>query len=449
MRMMILMMTTIFDVVISNRKNKQVKKEISFPVDNFNIFKIQMLNWVNRFNIFCLLDNRHYDFSKPAFECLLAAGSKAGIEVQVGNAFEELEHFYSVNKNEWLFGHLGYDLKNETEKLSSSHVDGIGFGDMHFFVPEFVIELGDSNVKIYGDNGETVYSQIINSATEITAHVKTVAVVKNRISPENYRGIIEKLRQHILRGDCYEINFCQEFFAENATIDPLYIYSRLTELSPNPFSVYYKFNTRYCLCASPERYLKKEGNKIFSQPIKGTAKRDLNNAAADELSKNYLLQSGKEKSENVMVVDLVRNDLSKICKAGTVQVDELFGLYSFPQVHQMISTVSGETEDGLNWIDCIRATFPMGSMTGAPKKKVMELIEQYEQTKRGLFSGAIGYIKPGGDFDFNVVIRSMLYNATEKYLSFQTGGGITYNSDAALEYEESLLKAEAMVNVLQ
>ena len=435
---------------LSNGKNKQVKKCIAFPVNDFNIFKSQMLNWVNRFNIFCLLDNRHYDFNKPAFECLLAAGIKHNINMQAGNAFERLQEFYSVYKDEWLFGHFGYDLKNETEKLQSNHADGIGFSDMHFFVPQIVIELDEKEVKIYcDDDADVIYRQIISESTEIKEQVKTAAVVKNKINREDYLKIIENLKQHILRGDCYEINFCQEFFATNANIDPLYIYSRLSDISPNPFSVFYKFNSCYCLCASPERYLKKEGTKIFSQPIKGTAKRNLESVEADEVSKNYLLQSPKERSENVMVVDLVRNDLSRICKPGSVKVDELFGIYSFPQVHQMISTVSGELQDGLNWIDCVKATFPMGSMTGAPKKRVMELIEQYEQTKRGLFSGAIGYVKPGGDFDFNVVIRSILYNAAGKYLSFQSGGGITYNSDADLEYEESLLKAAAMMKVLE
>ena len=427
-----------------------MKKCISFPVDDFNIFKIQMLNWVNRFSIFCLLDNRQYDFSKPAFECLLAAGCKTSIEKQAGNAFDGLQEFYAANKNEWFFGHFGYDLKNETEKLYSNHADGIGFNDLHFFVPEIVIQLDDKEVQIFCENdAKEIYRQITISATEIEQHVKTAVVIKNKINRENYISIIEKLRQHILRGDCYEINFCQEFFAENTEIDPLFIYSHLTALSPNPFSVFYKFNSRYCLCASPERYLKKEGHKVFSQPIKGTTKRNLQNTAEDEVAKKYLIESSKEKSENVMVVDLVRNDLSRICKAGTVKVDELFGIYSFPQVHQMISTVSGELEEDLNWIDCVKATFPMGSMTGAPKKKVMELIEQYEQTKRGLFSGAIGYVKPGGDFDFNVVIRSILYNAADKYLSFQSGGGITYNSDPALEYEESLLKAKAMMKVVE
>ena len=409
-----------------------------------------MLNWVNRFNIFCLLDNRHYDFSKPAFECLLAAGSKQNIEMQAGKAFNELQNFYADNKDEWIFGHFGYDLKNETEKLNSNNADGVGFSDLHFFVPEILLELDTTEVKIFCDtDAAEIYRQIKASATEITEAVKTVVSIKNKIDRETYVDIIEKLRRHILLGNCYEINFCQEFFAENAQIDPLYIYSRLTDLSPNPFSVFYKLNSCYCLCASPERYLKKEGTKIFSQPIKGTAKRNLESVESDEVSKNYLLQSPKERSENVMVVDLVRNDLSRICKPGSVKVDELFGIYSFPQVHQMISTVSGELQDGLNWIDCVKATFPMGSMTGAPKKRVMELIEQYEQTKRGLFSGAIGYVKPGGDFDFNVVIRSMLYNKTDKYVSFQTGGAITYCSNAVMEYEECLIKAAAMMKVLE
>jgi para-aminobenzoate synthetase component 1 len=430
-------------------KNKQVKKSISFPVNDFNIFKIQMLNWANRFNIFCLLDNRHYDFSKPAFECLLAAGCKVNIEMQPGRAFEALQHFYAANTNDWLFGHFGYDLKNETEDLSSGHTDGIGFGDLHFFVPEIIIELSNNDLKIYADGREEEIFRQIRSEKTGSGEQKGTIVIQNRIDKKNYISIVEKLKQHILRGDCYEINFCQEFFAEDVDIDPLSVYNRLTTVSPNPFSVLYKLDSRYCLCASPERYLKKAGARVFSQPIKGTSKRDLQDQAADEQLKNYLLQSNKEKSENVMVVDLVRNDLSRISKPGSVQVDELFGLYSFPQVHQMISTVSGELADGINWIDCVKATFPMGSMTGAPKKKVMELIEQYEQTKRGLFSGAIGYVKPGGEFDFNVVIRSILYNQADKYLSFQTGGGITYSSDPELEYEESLLKAGAMMKVLE
>lgn len=409
-----------------------------------------MLNWVNRFSIFSFLDNQQYAFSKPAFECLLAAGSQKTIRANAGAAFEHLQSFNNETKGEWLFGHFGYDLKNETESLNSQHADRIGFSDIYFFVPQWVIKLDGEEVKIYGDGDhESVYEEILQCSSLIKEGRLGKINISHRINRKDYLEIIEQLRRHILRGDCYEINFCQDFFSENTEIDPLSVYSRLAELSPNPFSVFYRTENSYCLCASPERYLKKTGNRIFSQPIKGTSKRDHEDSKADEAAKKYLLQSSKEKSENVMVVDLVRNDLSRVCKPGSVKVDELFGLYSFPQVHQMISTVSGEISDGVNWIDCIRATFPMGSMTGAPKKRVMELIEQYEHSRRGLFSGAIGYIDPGGDFDFNVVIRSIFYNETEKYLSFQTGGGITYYSNPANEYAESLLKAEAMMSLFK
>ena len=416
-----------------------------------------MLNWVNRFNIFCFLDNQQYDFTAPAFECLVAAGCKRNIEAQSGKAFESLQKFFAAEKNEWLFGHLGYDLKNETEQLSSRNFDGIGFPDLHFFVPEIVLQLDEKTLTIFCDtNAAVIFDNIQLCPKTITAVKTTNVAVQSRIARKDYIGIIEKLQQHILRGDCYEINYCQEFFAENALLDPLFIYHQLASLSPNPFAVFYRLDNKYCCCASPERYLNKTGNKVFSQPIKGTSKRDLVNKQVDEERKQYLLQSAKEKSENVMVVDLVRNDLSRICIPGSVKVEELFGLYSFPQVHQMISTVSGELPADADPIDVIKATFPMGSMTGAPKIRVMELIEEYEQTKRGLFSGAIGYFKPGDgttartvDFDFNVVIRTLLYNAEKEYLSFQTGSGITFYCDAEKEYEECVLKAAAIKTSLK
>jgi para-aminobenzoate synthetase component 1 len=227
------------------------------------------------------------------------------------------------------------------------------------------------------------------------------------------------------------------------------LYESLTTISPNPFAAYYKLGDKHLLCASPERYLKKKGNKLFSQPIKGTSIRHPHNVQKDENSRLNLFHSEKDRSENVMVVDLVRNDLAKICQEGTVQVEELFGIYSFPQVHQMISTVSGLMRENMTIIEALKATFPMGSMTGAPKRKVMELIEKYEQSRRGLFSGAVGYISPDSDFDFNVVIRSILYNSTNKYLSFQTGSGITFYSNPEHEYEECLLKALAIQKVLR
>jgi len=426
-----------------------VKKAISFPIENFIDFRNKMLNWVQPFNIFCLLDNRQYHFESPAFECLLAVGCKRKIEAGSGDTFESLKVF-SKEQKDWVFGHLAYDLKNEIASLSSANYDGIHFPDAFFFVPEIVLQLTDNEVNIFCDTDATeIFSAIQSSSITIEKKLPTMLPIQQRISANEYEEVIKKLQEHILRGDCYEINFCQEFFAEAAVIDPLSIYSSLVSISPNPFSALYRLNDKYCICASPERYFKKSGGKIFSQPIKGTAKRNLSNPELDEFSKQKLLNSEKEKSENVMVVDLVRNDLSRVCKSGTVKVDELFGIYSFPQVHQMISTISGDLEDGLDWVDVVKATFPMGSMTGAPKKRVMEIIERYESTKRGLFSGAIGYINPNGDADFNVVIRSILYNKSSAYLSFQVGSAITFYSNAAEEYEECMLKANAMQQVLQ
>lgn len=425
-----------------------MKKNVSFPINNFLEFKNKMLNWAQPFNIFCFLDNRQYHVEVPAFECLLAAGSRQALTSDPGNSLDVLKHFRR-EENDWLFGHLGYDLKNETEQLNSLHFDGINFPDYYFFVPDIVLQLTETHLTICcEENAGDIFAAIESYSAFIDLGQPAGLDIKSRISRQDYIHIVKKLQQHILRGDCYEVNFCQEFFAADSVIDPLSVYSLLVTLSPNPFSALYKLNDRYCICASPERYFKKTGNKIFSQPIKGTAKRNLENSELDNASRQNLANSEKEKSENVMVVDLVRNDLSRVCKQGTVKVEELFGIYSFPQVHQMISTISGTLQDEADWVDVVKATFPMGSMTGAPKKRVMEIIERYEHTKRGLFSGAIGYINPAGDADFNVVIRSILYNASSKYVSFQTGSAITFYSNAEEEYEECLLKAIPMKQVL-
>ena len=426
-----------------------MKKATTFGIDNTNEFRIKMLNWLKQFNIFCLLDNNDYQLNKPTFECLLAVGCKTNLKLNAGNAFQLLKEF-SIAHIDWLFGHLGYDLKNETENLESQNFDGIGLEDLHFFVPEIVLQLNKNKLTIFFEGDAAPIFFAIDQCDSIIENLHfTSPKIENRFTKLEYINAVKKIKQHILRGDCYEINFCQEFFSTNAVINPISVYGKMCLLSPNPFAALYKLDDKYCICASPERYIKKTGNQLFSQPIKGTAKRYLHNPGFDEISKNELLNSKKEKSENVMVVDLVRNDLSKICKQGTVKVDELFGLYSFPQVHQMISTISGEVDNDVNWTDIIKATFPMGSMTGAPKKKVMELIEENERTRRGLFSGAIGYVAPSGDFDFNVVIRSILYNKTSKYLSFQAGSAITFNSDAEKEYEECLLKAAVIQQILK
>lgn len=383
------------------------------------------------------------------FECILAVNNIATVKANAGNAFQQLDLFLRQNKD-WCFGHLGYDLKNELENLHSKNPDYIQFPDLFFFVPETVIILKEKElvIGVCGDNHLLIAEAIANKPVSIKRNTKSSVKVSSRFSKKEYIQTIAAIKEHILRGDCYEMNFCQEFYVDIIDIDPLDLYMSLSKESPNPFSSYYKLNDKYLLCASPERYVKKTGNTIISQPIKGTVRRNIDDNKADLEYKLALQNSHKDRSENIMVVDLVRNDLSKICVEGTVKVSELFGIYAFPQVYQMVSTISGETGTDVPVADIFKATFPMGSMTGAPKKRVMELIDKYEKTKRGIFSGAVGYISPERDMDFNVVIRSILYNAASLYLSFQTGSAITYYCDAESEYEECLLKAAAIKKVL-
>jgi para-aminobenzoate synthetase component 1 len=420
-----------------------------FAISDPENAKKKMLSWANQFGIFCFLDNHRYQTNYHSIECLLAVGSKSSFTATAGNALNDLQDFLD-EKPRKLFGHLCYELKNEIEGLTSTRRDRIGFPDIFFFEPDIIIKLSDDKIEIEIEdeiNAEKIFSEIMDAGSEMRDK-ETGIQIQQRVSKQEYFETIERLKKHILRGDCYEINYCMEFFAEDAFVDPLSVYEKLSKSSPNPFSALYKLDDKWLICASPERFLKKTGTTILSQPIKGTSSRFLKDDRKDKKSKEELYASEKDRSENVMVVDLVRNDLARVCKEGTVKVDELFGIYSFPQVHQMISTVSGELKDEISFTEIIKATFPMGSMTGAPKRRVMELIDQYERSGRGIFSGAVGYITSDGEFDFNVVIRSIMYNASEKYLSFMAGSGITFYSDPENEYEECLMKAKAMRGVL-
>jgi para-aminobenzoate synthetase component I len=414
--------------------------------NNVVSFKQQMLNWTSRFNICCFLDNHQYTAAYHSAECLAAAGAVT-VFSPATNILHKLKEFYSSTQD-WMFGHLGYGLQNETEGIAAVKHTAQLFKDICLFVPETVIALNKNAVTIHTVHDPAKVFAEIQQQLSVAAPQQSHIALQPAISKEQYITAVEQLQQHILKGDCYEINFCQEFFVEDVKIDPVAVYNRLTAVSPTPFAAFYRNNDAYALCASPERYLKKKGNKLYSQPIKGTIKRDLTDAANDALLRERLFASTKDRSENVMVVDLVRNDLSRICTPGTVTVEELYGIYSYPNVHQMISTITGTLEDKMDMADILRATFPMGSMTGAPKKKVLELIDQYEQSARGLFSGSIGYITPGKDFDFNVVIRSLFYNAAAQRISCFAGGGITFYSIPEEEYEESMLKAAGMRRAL-
>ena len=401
-----------------------------------------MLNWANRFNIFCFLDNQEYSIKPQQYECLLAAGSCGYV---CSDNIQHVDNFLTNNPG-WVFGHLSYELKNSIHHFQPGKEDKIGFPVFYFFVPENLLQISENVLVIEATDCEKIYNEIIRQQIEI--HPAPSIAIQPRLTKEQYIQKIQKLQQHIVRGDCYEINYCQEFFAENADINPIETFQKLIEVSPNPFSALYKLNDRFLICASPERFIAKKGSRIFSQPMKGTIKRNTVDGNKDAQLKEALRRSAKERSENVMVVDIVRNDLTKVCKDSSVTVDELFGVYTYPQVHQMISTISGELKPGAKFSEIIEATFPMGSMTGAPKYRVMELIDEYEVSARGIFSGSVGYISPETNFDFNVVIRSIMYNASTKYLSYQLGSGITFYSDPEKEWEECLLKGEAIKKVL-
>ncbi|HKR06735.1 MAG TPA: anthranilate synthase component I family protein [Bacteroidia bacterium] len=420
-------------------------------------FKPKLLQWANQFSHVCFLDSQNYRSSeKDSYDLLVGAGCMHELK-SAGNSFNDLKIFYDTyckKGNDWLFGYFTYDLKNDIEPrlIGAENYDGIQFPAINFFTPEFVFELNDNTLRIsINEKSKKQPDQILAEILqqEIPGEHKEYAAIKlsARISQKKYFETFEKILQHIQRGDVYELNYCQEFYAEKTSIDPAYIFTMLCQISPVPFSCFYKLWDHYLLCASPERFLKKQGNRVISQPIKGTIKRG-KNEAEDLLLKSKLQQDEKERSENVMIVDLVRNDLSRIAARGSVKVEELFGIYSFSQVHQMISTVSCDAKTKVHPVDIIKAGFPMGSMTGAPKIKAMELIEKYESVKRGLFSGAAGYFSPAGNFDFNVVIRSILYNAMNHYLSVMVGGAITAKANAEDEYNECLLKASAMMQVL-
>lgn len=403
------------------------------------------MQWAASFEVFCCLDSNQFTDKYSKFNLLIAAGVKAEIKAQAGSAFEELEEFRSQNPG-WINGFLTYDLKNEIEDLASGNIDGLRFPALYFFAPEHLLIIKGNEAEIISDAPERVFEGI--NSQEIVKNTPLRPIeLKSRFSKEEYIDSVVKIKEHISRGDIYVTNFCQEFYAENAVIDPSSVFSKLNHISPNPFSSFFKLKDKYVLCASPERFLAKRGNQLISQPIKGTSKRYAD-PQEDDLSKQKLRGHIKELQENVMIVDLVRNDLTRSAKQGTVNTGELFGIYSFSQVHQMISTVVCEKSDKISDVQAIKNTFPMGSMTGAPKISAMRLMEQCERSKRGVYSGAIGYFSPDGDFDFNVVIRTLLYDAAEKYLSFQAGSAITYHADPGQEYEECLLKAQAILEVL-
>ncbi|NBC82098.1 MAG: aminodeoxychorismate synthase component I [Bacteroidetes bacterium] len=427
-----------------------MRKSKQYHIDDRQLFLNQLIEFARNTNPFVLLDSAEYDHPYH----------KSGNYIAALDALDTYHaDFFAINKlnslknthNDWLFGHITYDVKNELENLHSHNPDQVHFPYFQFFRPKYVIIIEPFHIEI-------LYPDFIkeNEIDHLVTQIKNFSTIKaerlniqlkGRQSKESYLEVIQQLKIHIRRGDIYELNYATEFYHNQAVIDPYRLYHLLRHQSPAPMSCFYKTNHHYLLSGSPERYISKTDTTLLSQPIKGTIKRG-ENFEQDELLKKQLLNSRKDRTENIMIADLVRNDLSRIALKGTVHADEICGLYTFRHWHQLISTISCRVEKDLPIGTVFSNTFPMGSMTGAPKIRAMQLIEKYEVTKRGIFSGTVGYIKPNGDFDFNVVIRSLVYNQQNHYLSCMVGGAITSQSIPEAEYEECLLKATGISQLL-
>lgn len=405
----------------------------------------QLWGWLAQQEIFMAWNGNGYSQSMGGeeWDLMMACGAKEIMEGQYGHAFSQLK---KKRQGKWMMGYLGYDLKNELETLASDNHDELRFPDYYFFEPEILIKIKGDALRIYSfHDPEEIYDQI--SIFEIDKKQEfEISDFRLRMSHENYIHAVQRVRQHIQDGDVYEMNVCMEFWSQPAKMDPVPVWLAINSQNPVPFSSVFRMGEKYILSFSPERFMSIKNGLMRTQPMKGTIKRakDRN----EDLQRIETLRNDKkERSENIMIVDLMRNDLARSAVPGTVKLSELCEIYSFPNVHQMVSTVEAQKLPHLDPVDALAAAFPMGSMTGCPKIRAMELIELYEESKRGAYSGALGYFTPDGDADFSVLIRTLLYDVNQKYLSLHAGSAITWESDPQKEYEECLLKASSVVDV--
>ncbi len=426
---------------------KRVEKRIALTLNKMHFFL-----WANHSSTSLILDSNHYPNQSENFDFTVVKGAENTLSLSSHqNAFKHLELF-KKQTNDWIFGYFSYDLKNDTEKLTSQNDDSLQFPELLFFQPK----------KILFIKGHIVtFSYLPQYAHEIESDIKELKQINlgfdlttfpisltHRTSKTNYLENCKQIIKKIHLGALYEMNYCIEFFNKNAVLSPIHLFIKLNENNKAPFATFFKHQNVHVLSNSPERFLKKEGAVLTAQPIKGTRKRGKTKKEDLTLFRS-LKNSTKDRAENTMIVDLVRNDLSKIAQRHSVKVVEYCKVYTFETIHQMISTIQCQVREELSPIKIIKANFPMGSMTGAPKVNAMKYIEYFEDHKRGVYSGAIGYIMPNDDFDFNVIIRSLLYNSDTKYLSLSVGGAITALSDPEEEYEECLIKAQSVLALLQ
>ena len=403
----------------------------------------------NQFECFSIFETGTLNQQETGYDLIAGFGSKSTFHLN-NNRLELVDEFLSTCANEWKFIQLNYNLyKSIYSGIKTRHEEDFSFDFnlLSIIIPETIVTIKNTDLLVYGNYN------LIESFLEVNNNIpineilnKSNSIIKN-ISFNDYQIQFEKIQAYLKRGDIYEVNYCIPFQIKTEKLNLIDIYTEQKNKSSAPFACFIKQKNDYLLCASPERFIKKTGQNISCYPMKGTIKKT-GETNKDELLKAELLKSEKERAENVMIVDLTRNDLSKIAEKGSVSVKELFGVYEFPQVYQMISTVEAQLKENTSFSSILKALFPMGSMTGAPKLNAIKIIDEVECFSRGLFSGSVGYIDPNGDFDFNVVIRSILYNSDKQQALIAAGGAITVHSNAVDEYNECLLKANANLKLL-
>lgn len=395
----------------------------------------RLLEVSNSRSFFAMYTSNGYPNSEKCYELIFGYGAKA--------VYTDGELLPEHLESGWKFGFFSYEMRTQFESVTQENEVLGNWPKTRFFVPEVVGTLKiDGRLEVWSEHSvDQVLNELLMNSNELETG-ETSLDFEPVESKQEYIRNVNALKDHIQRGDIYEVNYCTCFKAAFEKLNSVALFKKMVKGTLAPFSAFVKMEDYELLCTSPERFIKREGRKLCSQPIKGTNRYS---EVDNESAKIALAQSEKERAENVMIVDLVRNDLSRVAAKGSVKVSELFGTYAFKNVNQLISTVEAELREGVtNW-EIIAASFPMGSMTGAPKVSAMELAERFEKVAREVYSGSVGYITPEGNFDFNVVIRSIAINRKKGLATLHVGGAITILSDAEQEYEECLLKAESVL----
>ncbi|MCB0770345.1 MAG: anthranilate synthase component I family protein [Flavobacteriales bacterium] len=351
---------------------------------------------------------------------------------------------------DWCFGALRYEWKDALEPALGRSKEQVSEPHCRWFIPRFVVEWKGEEVSMHVLHEDSVVAR--EWASGFFRHGAKVPVGPEfewveQFDRGGYLGEVAVLMQHIRRGDIYEVNYCIPRRARSNTFDPFGAFARLLERSAAPYAGFFRWNDAFAVCASPERFMAFEKDRILGQPMKGTRPRSLDRQV-DERLRRELAADEKERSENVMALDVMRHDFSKVAAPGSVLVRDLCAVVSLPKVHQMVSTVSASLRSGLTPYDALAAAFPMASMTGAPKVRAMQLIEAAEKGPRGLFSGSLGFFAPDGTGDWNVVIRSLLFDAATGGASIHTGSAITAMCDPEMEWEECQLKARSVIDAI-